>query len=116
MRQRVFLAWTDSINLAHLSTVVCVVLTIQLLNCNGEHSIFLLQNFLLHKIKVALKSLWSFCDLVETSNINNESKASAPHCKKCCFFRSTRPIFSSSLRELSTDSTKLFQGVSTKNI
>jgi len=46
---------------------------------NREHSIFLLQNFLLHKIKVALKSLWSFCDLVETSNINNELKASALH-------------------------------------
>jgi hypothetical protein len=46
---------------------------------NGEPSFFLMQNFLLHKIWVALKSLWSFCDLVATSNINNELKSSAPH-------------------------------------
>ncbi len=29
---------------------------------------------------MAQKSLWSFCDYVATSNINNELKASAPHC------------------------------------
>ena len=39
----------------------------------------LLPIFLLHKLKVALKSLWSFCNLVATSNINNELKEWAPH-------------------------------------
>ncbi len=59
-------------------------------NFNKEPSIFLLQIFLLHKIQVALKSLWSFCDLVTTSNITMELKASAPHQYSTSSFYSSR--------------------------
>ena len=34
---------------------------------------------------MAPKSLWSFCDLVETSNINIELKAKACHCFEIYF-------------------------------
>jgi len=41
---------------------------------NGEPSIFLLAIFFATQIGCAKESLWSFCDLVATSNINNEPK------------------------------------------
>ncbi len=44
-------------------------------------SIVLLPIILLHKLQVALKSLWSFCDYEATSNINNEPKEQAHHYK-----------------------------------